>query len=248
MAYLVFTTDQYELDRRELTGDTMVIGRAVECDVAIRDILLSRTHCRIERRSGLWRVTDLESKNGTRVNGQRIIHHWLAENEPVRIGRTTLTFFSGDFVPAPPGTLRRTVARPVDPAEALEGTVAGFEYTEPPRTTKTVENFPQPQPAPREPAAYVREDVRGMLSELASSSWDMAICDAIRHPRTRELPMPNVRLSGASACDLSLQVWHDALVSPHTPMNSAQYALSIITILLAVAFFGVSAWIVLVQA
>lgn len=248
MAYLVFTTDQYELDRRELTGETMVIGRAAECDVAIRDILLSRTHCRVERRSGQWRITDLASKNGTRVNGQRIIHHWLAENEPVRIGRTTLTFFAGDFVPAPPGTLKRTVARPIDPAEALEGTVAGFEYTEPPRTTKTAENFPQPQPAPREPAAYVRDDVRGMLCELASSSWDQVICDAIRHPRMRSLPLPNVRLSDTSACDLSLQVWPSVLAAPRPPMNSAQYALSILAILLAVAFFGMSAWIMLVQA
>ena len=42
-----------------------MVGRSPECDVAVRDLLLSRTHCRIEPAGHGWKVVDLNSRNGT---------------------------------------------------------------------------------------------------------------------------------------------------------------------------------------
>ena len=74
MAYLVFRFKETELGRWALR-DPVVVGRSPECSISIRDIMLSRRHCRIERRGRDWIVTDLASKNGTfiedGINGGR---------------------------------------------------------------------------------------------------------------------------------------------------------------------------------
>jgi len=250
MAFIVFTTQQYELDRRELTGSA-VIGRATECDVAIRDILLSRTHCRIEKRGDEWRLVDLDSKNGTRVNNELVSMHTLADGDVVHIGRTTMTFHASPFQPPPEGTQTRSLVRPSDPVDALAGTVAGFEYHDPEKSPRNIENFPQPQPRPREPASYATEDLYTMLTEIASSSWDSIVADASRQKKPdRTLPQPMVKRDLfqerlGMPCDLSLQVSEALLIPVPRPMGALQATLSVLVLVLATAVFGASAWILL---
>ena len=55
-----------------VTTDTLVVGRASTCDLLIDDSSLSRQHCRIRKTNGVYFVEDLESRNGTQVNGMRI--------------------------------------------------------------------------------------------------------------------------------------------------------------------------------
>src|SRR5688572_15943382 len=131
MAYIILTANGQEIDRRELTAP-LTIGRAQDADVPVRDILLSRKHCRIEpAKGGQWMVVDLGSKNGTFVGSQPVARHALSDGDELRIGRVRVTFKDGPFEPAPPGTRRREFVRPADPTEALAGTVAGFTLVEP---------------------------------------------------------------------------------------------------------------------
>src|SRR5687768_2667546 len=73
MAFVVVLFRGEELTRRELTGP-LVIGRAPECDVSVRDILLSRRHCQISPAPDGpgWIIEDLGSKNGTRIGGEAV--------------------------------------------------------------------------------------------------------------------------------------------------------------------------------
>jgi hypothetical protein len=48
------------------------IGRDANCDLAIADMTVSRRHATLERAEDGWLLTDLESTNGTRVNGWRV--------------------------------------------------------------------------------------------------------------------------------------------------------------------------------
>ena len=48
------------------------IGRDANCDLAIADMTVSRLHATLERTADGWLLTDLESTNGTRVNGWRV--------------------------------------------------------------------------------------------------------------------------------------------------------------------------------
>lgn len=49
------------------------IGRDRDCDVSLDDVSVSRQHARIEVAGGAATVEDLASKNGTQVNGTRIV-------------------------------------------------------------------------------------------------------------------------------------------------------------------------------
>jgi FHA domain/Domain of unknown function (DUF1707) len=62
-------------------GDQFSIGRDASCDLAIPDMTVSRRHARLERTRDGWLISDLESTNGTRVNGWRV-----RDKVPVRAG------------------------------------------------------------------------------------------------------------------------------------------------------------------
>jgi len=70
----------------------ITIGRSEENDVVINDAKVSRTHLQIvQSDSGVCSVVDLNSANGTFVNGQRITGEVrLQQHDVVRIGNTTL--------------------------------------------------------------------------------------------------------------------------------------------------------------
>jgi FHA domain/Domain of unknown function (DUF1707) len=53
-------------------GDQFSIGRDATCDLAISDMTVSRLHAQLERTPDGWLISDLESTNGTRVNGWRV--------------------------------------------------------------------------------------------------------------------------------------------------------------------------------
>lgn len=198
MAYIILADrDQREICRHDLTGKT-IIGRAPDCDVGVHDILLSRRHCVLERVMDQWVIVDLGSKNGTFIDGTRISRHILNDNETVLIGRSRLIFHKGPFVPPPDGTPAHN-RRPVDPIEASQRTVAAFQFINEEELAR-VADFPKPKPQPRDPRAYVAEDVNSMVADIASSSWDSIIANASRpRPKSRPLPMPLVRRkTGAS--------------------------------------------------
>ena len=199
MAYLIFTANGEEYERRELRASTpLVIGRAPDCDVAVRDIILSRHHCRIERTEddSDWRIVDLHSKNGTHVRGQPVESHVLRDGDELRIGRSRLTFKAGAFAAASKSkSLRKNqpaVARPVDPHEALAGTVTGMVVCEPGETQQH-KGMPMPRPRPADPESYADDGVYDMLNEIASSSWDSIQAQASEPTRMqRAMPVAGV--------------------------------------------------------
>jgi hypothetical protein len=54
------------------SAEQFSIGRDSSCDLAIPDMTVSRRHATLERTADGWLLTDLESTNGTRVNGWRV--------------------------------------------------------------------------------------------------------------------------------------------------------------------------------
>jgi pSer/pThr/pTyr-binding forkhead associated (FHA) protein len=51
----------------------MLVGRAPNCDCVLPEDCVSRKHAQLWRDGERWYVRDLGSRNGTRVNGVRVI-------------------------------------------------------------------------------------------------------------------------------------------------------------------------------
>jgi predicted component of type VI protein secretion system len=222
MAWIIITANGEELDRRELLEDALVIGRSPECDVAVRDILLSRTHCRLEPTRHGWKVVDLNSKNGTRVGWQGIKTHVLRDGDYLRMGRTRISYHTTAFEPAPAGSARKSnrIVRPADPHEALTGTVTDFVLLEEEDfAPEALSSLPTPQPRPMEPVLDEQAPQENQ-DDLASSFWgsetgatSLAVAARTRAvaralPRLPAKPVYRElrRTSRGSETDLSLQV------------------------------------------
>ena len=83
------TEDQPEQTFRILPGGVKTIGRATGADFIVEAALVSRVHCRLTALpDGQLEVRDLESTNGTYVNGIRIGQPLrLVSGDRVQVGR-----------------------------------------------------------------------------------------------------------------------------------------------------------------
>jgi FHA domain-containing protein len=77
------------------------IGRAAECEIALKDSRASRQHARVHARDGHLVLTDLGSTNGTRVNGQRVREVVLGDGDRILVGETELVVTSGQDQASP---------------------------------------------------------------------------------------------------------------------------------------------------
>lgn len=68
-----------------------VIGRSTEADVSLNDTFLSAEHARLELASGVWSLDDLNSTNGTFLNGFEVRAPTEVHNgDVIRVGRVEL--------------------------------------------------------------------------------------------------------------------------------------------------------------
>ena len=78
--------------RIELDGSLVSFGRLAENVVAIDDSSLSRKHCVVECVDGVWHVRDLQSRNGTKVNGAKVSTAVLRNLDLIKIGKVEIRF------------------------------------------------------------------------------------------------------------------------------------------------------------
>jgi pSer/pThr/pTyr-binding forkhead associated (FHA) protein len=78
---------QWELGNRPVT-----VGRDGEADLVVPDDALSRRHFMIVREGGHYVLQDLDSQNGTSVDGQRGKITRLKQNDCILAGRTLFLF------------------------------------------------------------------------------------------------------------------------------------------------------------
>jgi len=76
----------------ELLDDITTVGRGSQNVIQAKDSEASRQHCRIEKSGSGYRVVDNRSRNGTKVNGQKVDIQDLRPGDVVTIGDFTMTF------------------------------------------------------------------------------------------------------------------------------------------------------------
>ena len=139
MPTLVFTSGQQEGETFVVKDGRVLLGRAESSDCVLRDVAASGRHAEIISENGGWKIADLDSSNGTEVNGVPISSHVLVDQDVVTIGETQFAFVT-----------------------AAEST--GSEVPDMPEPAPTVEEIPvaepeiQAEPVPvEEPPAPVAE-------------------------------------------------------------------------------------------
>jgi hypothetical protein len=70
--------------------DELLVGRHLACDVVVGDVSVSRRHARLSFRDGHWVLRDLDSTNGTRVNGKRVVRCRLEPGDRLSLGSAHL--------------------------------------------------------------------------------------------------------------------------------------------------------------
>lgn len=88
--------------RTVLVSDGIVIGRVPGCDCVIDDTKASRRHARVVVQNGVVEIEDLDSSNGTLLNGKPVTRRLLRPGDQVQIGKTVLAYHEG----SPPGAPR----------------------------------------------------------------------------------------------------------------------------------------------
>ncbi len=71
----------------------VTLGRSRQSDIMVDDPNVSRAHAEIRPRGGSWVLTDLNSTNGTRLNGRRLQDpEVLKPGDEIELGTSLLTF------------------------------------------------------------------------------------------------------------------------------------------------------------
>jgi len=154
------------------------IGRAEYNDLVVPDPSVSTSHAKLQRREGVWVLVDLDSTNGTFVDGERVKGEApLAPGAAVRFGDVQLVFEPTDdavpvakgggtqllrtphsVAPNVPPTAAPSPAPPLHPpSRAAPGPAApparGAKPAPPLRPQPPTPSRPGPRPAPKRPAA-----------------------------------------------------------------------------------------------
>jgi len=95
--WMLKTTDEAEapFSFRILPGNIKTMGRSPGAEFIVDASMVSRLHCRLTAGATELHVADLESTNGTFVNGQRVTEASLKEGDTLGVGRVELVVTRG---------------------------------------------------------------------------------------------------------------------------------------------------------
>ena len=74
-------------DSIPLVREVLTIGRRESCDICMRYPDISSVHAQLTFQEGYWRIRDMNSTNGIKVNGVRVLEKLLHPKDEISIGR-----------------------------------------------------------------------------------------------------------------------------------------------------------------
>lgn len=91
-AKLILSFNDQQVGEFTLDKESLTIGRRPESDIHIDNLAVSGQHARVVTIAGDSFLEDLDSTNGTFVNGKRVKKHPLASGDLVTIGKHSLRY------------------------------------------------------------------------------------------------------------------------------------------------------------
>jgi Protein of unknown function (DUF3662)/FHA domain len=78
--------------RQEVTSPRVVLGRSRSCDIRLSDVNVSRRHAELRQEGATYWIIDLDSMNGTVVNGLPVERERLRDGDTITLGSTDIVF------------------------------------------------------------------------------------------------------------------------------------------------------------
>jgi pSer/pThr/pTyr-binding forkhead associated (FHA) protein len=155
MAKLVVLSPSMAGRSQELNVDKTTIGRVEDNTFQIGEPSVSSHHCEIQLRNGEVVVKDLNSTNGTFINGEKVTERVLKPGEVLRLGQIELRLESdgkggapaapsapaASSTPAPSGAPSAAPSKKVDQTMVMQRGVSLDEQEKGPRGTFDSKGF-----------------------------------------------------------------------------------------------------------
>ena len=90
MLRIILKFNSTVLKELKIDQDEIIIGRDSGNDIQIDNVAVSREHAKIIRGPNYYLIEDLNSTNGTFVNGKKISKKFLKEDDEISIGKHSL--------------------------------------------------------------------------------------------------------------------------------------------------------------
>ena len=126
MAKLVILTQGLTGPAHELNVDRTTIGRVEDNLFQITEASVSSHHCEVLLRGSDVVIKDLNSTNGTFINGEQITERVLKPGQTLRLGQVELKLEAGKAASAPasaPGSAPATAPAPGPAKKQAEATI-----------------------------------------------------------------------------------------------------------------------------
>jgi len=78
--------------KHEITSSRVVLGRSRACDVHVPDVNASRRHAELRQEGATYWIVDLDSTNGTLLNGKAVEKERLRDGDRITLGSTEIVF------------------------------------------------------------------------------------------------------------------------------------------------------------
>lgn len=75
-----------------LDGERVCVGRLASCGIKLADANVSREHAAFVREGAGWAIEDLDSTNGTYLNGERVTFERLRDGDVISVGASELVY------------------------------------------------------------------------------------------------------------------------------------------------------------
>ena len=139
MAKLILSMDGLVLKEISLTKERMTLGRKPHNDIQIDNLAISGEHAAVVTILNDSFLEDLNSTNGTLVNGQPVKKHFLKNGDVVELGKYKLKYVAEQTAQAEAAdfektmVLRPNMVRPAPAAPASAPPVSAPEASSPPQ-------------------------------------------------------------------------------------------------------------------
>lgn len=167
MSVLSITLEGVPSRTVELAQPIITIGRSVDNVLEVPDPNMSRRHCVLEvRESGEVVLTDCNSSNGTKVNGERVVSLELKTGDEIECGSTRMRFAVSALElsrlaarPRAPGTEHDTL---IDKGSGVDGLLVAAAFAADGASRTPSSRAPAPK-AEAAILAHERDDLRKLL-------------------------------------------------------------------------------------